>query len=63
MGELLFMKEGDFIRATYTDGSCLEGHYVKDERGFIVIQVDDIMVPIGHGSARFEVIKKNNKSA
>ena len=56
------MKEGDFIRATYTDGSCLEGHYIKDERGFVIIQMEDIRVPIGHGSAKFEVIKKNNNS-
>ena len=63
MGELLFMKEGDLIKATYTDGSCLEGYYIKDERGFIVIRMEDTMVPIAHDSAKFEVIKKNNKSA
>ena len=55
------MKEGDLIRATYTDGSQLEGCYIKDERGFIVIKMDDIMVPIRHNSARFEVIKKDKK--
>ena len=56
------MKEGDLIRATYTDGSQLEGYYIKDERGFVVIQMGDVIVPIRHDSARFEVIKKNNKS-
>ena len=52
------MKEGDLIRATYTDGSQLEGYYIKDERGFVVIQMGDVIVPIRHDSARFEVIKK-----
>ena len=54
------MKEGDLVRATYTDGSQLEGHYIKDERGFIVIQMGDIIVPIGHGSAKFEIIQKTS---
>ena len=57
------MKEGDLVKATYTDGSELVGYYIKDERGFIVIQMEDTMVPIAHDSAKFEVIKKNNKSA
>jgi hypothetical protein len=55
------MKEGDLIRATYTDGSQLEGCYIKDERGFVVIQMGDVTVPIRHNSARFEVIKKDKK--
>ena len=59
-GELLFMKEGDLIRATYTDGSQLEGHYIKDERGFVVIQMGDVTVPIGHSSAKFEIIQKTS---
>ena len=57
------MKEGDLVKATYTDGSQLIGYYIKDERGFIVIKMGDIMVPIGHNSARLEVIEKNDKSA
>jgi hypothetical protein len=57
------MKEGDLVKATYTDGSQLVGYYIKDERGFIVIQMDDIKVPIGHNSATFEVIEKNKKTS
>ena len=53
------MKEGDLIRATYTDGSQLEGYYIKDERGFVVIQMGEITVPIGYSSAKFEIIQKS----
>ena len=54
------MKEGDLIRATYTDGSQLEGYYIKDERGFVVIQMGDVIVLIGHSSAKFEIIQKTS---
>ena len=31
------MKKGDLVRATWTDGLVLVGHYLKKEKGYIIL--------------------------
>ena len=34
------MKQGDLVRATWTDGLVLTGRYVGTERGYIILKGD-----------------------
>ncbi len=56
------MKEGDSIKAVWTDGLVVFGIFVREERGYIILKDEDGKEnPCNkHGSVSFEIIKEGD---
>ena len=53
------MKNGDFIKATWSDGLEIVGIYEREERGYIIL-MDDLSkeVPCSKHSVSFQALSK-----
>ena len=57
------MKDGDIVKASWSDGMETVGVYAGEERGFIILKdKDSKKIPCNKHSVKFEIIKEKDNS-